>query len=102
MGTHWTGYYVMRTLICSFVFFFSKEHLSQCAYKEVQCPNPGCATKLLSQNLKEHLELDCLYKKTACQWCGVLISKAEQEVSCTGLKLEDPTVSSQINNEVCA
>jgi len=65
--------------------FFLKEHFSQCAYKEVQCPNAGCATKLLSQNLKDHIERDCLYKKTACQWCGVSISKAEQQVSRLGL-----------------
>ena len=79
MVAGWTGYYVMQISKCS--FFFSKEHLSQCAFQEVQCPNAGCATKLLSQNVKEHVEVDCLYKKAACQWCGVSISKAEQQVS---------------------
>lgn len=83
LGAQWTGYYVMQ--IPNVLSFFSKEHFSQCAYKEVQCPNAGCATKLLSQNLKDHIERDCLYKKTACQWCGVSISKAEQQVSRLGL-----------------
>lgn len=55
------------------------DHLSLCAYKEVQCPNAGCAIKLLSQNLKEHVEVNCLFKKAACLWCGVSISQAEQQ-----------------------
>ena len=59
--------------------------LSLCAYKEVQCPNAGCAIKLLSQNLKEHVEVNCLFKKAACLWCGVSISQAEQQVSRLGL-----------------
>lgn len=80
----------VNSLLCDvnfkfFIYLFSKEHLSHCAYQEVQCPNTGCPTKLLSRNVKEHVEQDCLYKKTACQWCGVSISKAEQQVSRLGL-----------------
>lgn len=80
--------YTVDRLLCNSnlenVLFFSKEHLGQCAYKEEQCPNPGCTTKLLSRNVKKHLEHDCLYKKTACQWCGVLMPKVEQQVSKLG------------------
>ncbi|KAL9958446.1 hypothetical protein ACROYT_G035458 [Oculina patagonica] len=69
------------------------EHLVQCAFKEVQCPNPGCTTKVLRQDLKEHLEHGCLYKKIPCQWCRVLITQAEQEEhnkTCPRLPLSCP------------
>ena len=68
-------------------FFTLQEHLTKCDYRKLPCPNSGCNIQLLAQDLQEHIERNCLYKKIPCQWCEMLITEAEQKVCFTEMNL---------------
>ncbi|XP_078342900.1 TNF receptor-associated factor 5-like isoform X1 [Oculina patagonica] len=57
-GCSWTGE------LCA-----AEEHQSECPFKVVKCPNPGCTEKLIKQDLHGHMTFECFWRKTICEYC---------------------------------
>nr|XP_056709081.1 TNF receptor-associated factor 5 isoform X2 [Euleptes europaea] len=57
-----------------------QDHLQQCLFESVQCINEGCCEKVLQKDLKEHLDLQCSYRKELCQYCNQSIILIRSQV----------------------
>ncbi|XP_053166273.1 TNF receptor-associated factor 5 isoform X2 [Hemicordylus capensis] len=61
-----------------------QDHLQQCLFESVLCTNEGCCEKILQKDLKEHLGLQCNFRKEPCQYC-------KQPVVVFNLKIHERT-----------
>ncbi|XP_060103204.1 TNF receptor-associated factor 5 [Heteronotia binoei] len=77
-----------------------QDHLQQCLFESVQCINEGCCEKVLQKDLKEHIDLQCRYRKELCQYCNqciILISlQAHEKTDCPCYPLICPYGCKQI------
>ena len=48
----------------------STEHLEVCPKKEVQCPNPGCDTKIQRCKISMHRQ-ECMFEKVSCKYANI-------------------------------
>lgn len=46
-----------------------QEHLQQCSFQPVLCPNDSCQASVLRKDLKEHLRAYCQYREEKCLHC---------------------------------
>ncbi|KAG8504412.1 TNF receptor-associated factor 5 [Galemys pyrenaicus] len=46
-----------------------QEHLQQCPFQAVLCPNDGCREPVLRRALQEHLSAHCPYREERCRYC---------------------------------
>ncbi|XP_066477773.1 TNF receptor-associated factor 5 [Tiliqua scincoides] len=61
-----------------------QDHLQQCLFESTECTNEGCSEKILQKDLKDHLSLQCNYRKQLCQYCN-------QPVISINLKIHEKT-----------
>ena len=60
-------------------FILFQNHLEQCTYREVLCPNEGCSQYVSKDILDVHLE-SCECKVIACRWCNKTGMLKDKEV----------------------
>ncbi|XP_037353235.1 TNF receptor-associated factor 5 [Talpa occidentalis] len=46
-----------------------QEHLQQCSFQAVPCPNDSCREPVLRKDLTEHLSAHCQYREEKCLYC---------------------------------
>ncbi|XP_054838054.1 TNF receptor-associated factor 5 [Eublepharis macularius] len=77
-----------------------QDHLQQCLFESIQCINEGCCENVLQKDLKEHLDLQCNYRKKLCQYCNqpiILINlKVHEKTDCPYYPLICPHGCKQI------
>ena len=66
-------------LSVNFCFYF-QNHLSECTYSFVPCPN-GCSVVILRGQLSDHLLNSCVKRKIKCSLCQNDIIADKQKVS---------------------
>ncbi|XP_065681129.1 TNF receptor-associated factor 5-like isoform X3 [Hydra vulgaris] len=54
-------------------------HLENCKYQEVSCPNELCTASVLRKELMEHMETDCIFRLANCQYCYLEILYLEMQ-----------------------
>jgi len=69
-GCPWEGKYYLR----------NKHIEKECEFINAElCPNEGCNKKIKSENMKNHLDKECLYRKIICDKCKKEIIFKEKE-----------------------
>ncbi|XP_041491333.1 TNF receptor-associated factor 5 isoform X2 [Microtus oregoni] len=56
-----------------------QDHLQQCSFQAVPCPNEGCREAMLRKDLKEHLSAYCRFREEKCIYCkrGVVVTSLQ-------------------------
>jgi hypothetical protein len=55
-------------IIIIYISFFVKDHIYNCKYALVTCPNPECGMQMIRNELEYHLD-SCPFKPLLCRWC---------------------------------
>ncbi|XP_020902535.1 TNF receptor-associated factor 3, partial [Exaiptasia diaphana] len=58
---------------------YLKDHLSNCEFQEIPCPNPGCEEMVPKNKLEHHKHETCSFKPSRCQHCGQLVPEVHME-----------------------
>ena len=61
---------------------YLQEHLDECIYALLSCPNTGCDEVVRKSNLDKHL-LECEFSPVMCELCSKDIILKDKEVSFT-------------------
>eukprot|EP00941_MAST-03F_sp_MAST-3F-sp1_P006349 g6349.t1 len=54
------------------------EHLKNCEYASVECPEPGCSCRVSRAQLSDHLRSQCHFRTIQCVYCGDSFTAVER------------------------
>ena len=64
----------------------SQNHIEECVYRAVTCPNKGCGMVLPYNQLESH-EQTCPFRRVTCEHCNTELTISQLEVRKRGVQL---------------
>ena len=60
--------------------FLSKEHVEECEYEDVKCPDPNCKFVMPRGRLENHQKNECQWRVVVCDYCEDKYAVCKEEV----------------------